>query len=53
MKKIDGDVIAAIIVMLSLLVIYIAILFVFWVKISPWFTIFLVVISVFLIRNCK
>ena len=53
MKKIDGDVIAAIIFLLCLLAILAAILFVFWVKISPWLTISLVVIIVFLIMNCK
>ena len=52
-KKIDGDVIAAIIFLLCLLAILPAILFVFWVKISPWLTISLVVIIVFLIMNCK
>ena len=53
MKKIDGDVIAAIIFLLCLLVILATILFVFWVKISPWLTISLVTIIVFLIMNCK
>lgn len=53
MKKIDGEVIAAIIFMLCILAIYIAILFVFWVKVSPFLTISMVVASIFLIRNCK
>lgn len=53
MKKIDGDVIATIIFMLCLLAIYIAILFVFWVKISPILTISLIIIFIFFIMNCK
>ena len=53
MKKIDGEVIAAIIFILCILVIYVVILFVFWVKISPILTISLVIISIFLIMNCK
>ena len=53
MKKIDGDVITAIIFMLCLLAIYISILFVFWVKVSPILTISLIIIPIILIRNCK
>ena len=53
MKKIDGDVIGAIIFLLCILAILVAILFVFWVQISPWLSISLVAICVFLIRNCK
>lgn len=53
MKKIDGDVIAAIIFMLCILTIQVVILCVFWVKISPILTISLVIIFMFLIMNCK
>ena len=53
MKKIDGDVIAAIIFMLCILVIQVVILYVFWVKVSPILTISLIIIFIFLIRNCK
>ena len=53
MKKIDGDVIGAIIFLLCILAILVAILFVFWVKISPWLTISLVAILVFLLMNSE
>ena len=53
MKKIDGDVIAAIIFMLCILAIQVVILYVFWVKISPILTISLIIISIFLIMKCK
>ena len=53
MKKINGDVIAAIIFMLCILTIQVVILYVFWVKISPILTISLVIIFMFLIMNCK
>ncbi len=53
MKKIDGDVIAAIIFMLSLFVICVAILVVFWVKVSPILAISIIVLFIFLIINCK
>ena len=53
MKKIEGEDIAAIIFILCISVIYMAILFVFWIKISPWFAISLAIISIFLIRNAK
>ena len=53
MKKIDGDVIGAIIFLLCILAILVAILFVFWVKISPWLTISLVAIIVFLLMNSE
>ena len=53
MKKIDGDVIASIIFLLCLLAILAAILFVFWVKVSPILAISIIVLFIFLIMNCK